>query len=632
MSRPLVHPTAFLLAISCCLPAIALAAPGTSPQALLAAMCRAEGNAHLQGIAAIADDASVRSEGLVGTQRDLGDLRDGRKRTESHFPIYASANGIDAHGAWRQDRSGQTHPLNSPEAETLAVTDRWLAQRGYCNLQKLPIVLEALPSKTEHGVRYDRIAATPPRGRSVTLWIDSTHHRLARSVMLRSFQTVTTRYGDYRDVQGVQLPFRISSGVGSPAQADVATVHRYRLLREVPAQAFKRPGNKVTDARIQGNEQQAVVPFTYGNGFLIIEASIDGKAPLPFILDTGGHAILTPAAAKLLGLQAHGAGRGYGAGAGSIAVSYTHVDKLQIGDAEIDDQSFLVIPLSNVTTDLGKHPPIAGILGLEVFERFAVTLDFASRRLTLQPFASTSPPANAHALPIRFTDDMPLVRATLDGQPGIFGVDTGNHGPLLLFPKWAAKHGLSRYYRAGISVVGGGQGGMFTSHMAWIRSLRVAGLDVPADAPGILTPKGVGATSNPSEAGNLGLLVWKHFMVQFNYRHGEMYLVPRAGFSLPQATASAGFAAVKLDHASLTVVKLVPDGPAAKAGLKKGDKIISIDGVPATHLASRGQWLKRVKHGKPGTHLQLVCKDGREIDLVLGSDAAAQKALHPILH
>jgi hypothetical protein len=606
-----------------------MAATAASPRALLAAMCRAEGNAHLRDIAAIADDGSVQSEGLSGDQHDVVDLHDGRQRTTSRFPIYASASGIDTHGAWRQDRSGQVHPLNSPEAETLAVTDRWLARRGYCSLQALPAALEARPSRVENGVTYDRIDVTPPHGRTVTLWIDSARHHLVRSVMLRSFQTATTRYGDYRAVQGVQLPFRISSGVGNPQHADVETIHQYRLLRKAPAQAFRRPDNKVTDARIQDGRPQAVVPITYGNGFLTIEASIDGKAPLPFILDTGGHAILTPAAAKRLGLKAHGAGRGYGAGPGSIAVSYTHVDKLQIGDAEIDDQSFLVIPLSNVATDLGEHPPIAGILGLEVFERFAATLDFAHRKLTLQPFASAKPPPNARALPIRFTDDMPLVRATLDGQSGIFGVDTGNHGPLMLFPQWAARHGLTRYYHAGVPVVGGGQGGMFTSHMAWIRSLRIAGLDVPADAPAILTPEGVGATSNPSEAGNLGLLVWKHFAVQFNYRRGEMYLVPRASFSLPQATASAGFAAAKIKPDTFTVVKLVPGGPAAKAGLKKGDKIVSIDGVPAARLASRGPWLERVKHAKPGTHLHLVCADGRKIDLVLGSNAARQKALHP---
>ncbi|MGH8161453.1 MAG: hypothetical protein ACRESR_04780, partial [Gammaproteobacteria bacterium] len=291
------------------------------PQTTLATMCRAEGGTHWRTVSAIADEGTLRSEGLIGSEHDLFDLRGGRQRAERQFAAYASAGGIDAHGAWRQDRSGQVHPLNSHEADTLAVTDRWLAQRGYCKLQRLPASLKRLTAITKHGVTYDRIDATPPRGRTVTMWIGRRHHHLARTVMLRSFQTVTTRYGNYRNVQSVELPFRISTDVGNPQQADVETIHHYHLLDHVPAKALQRPDNAVTDARIAGDKPKTVVPFTYGNTHLLIEARIDGKGPFPFVLDTGGHAILTPATAKLLDLKTHGAGRGYGAGSGSIAVS-----------------------------------------------------------------------------------------------------------------------------------------------------------------------------------------------------------------------------------------------------------------------------------------------------------------------
>lgn len=113
-------------------------------------------------------------------------------------------------------------------------------------------------------------------------------------------------------------------------------------------------------------------------------------------------------------------------------------------------------------------------------------------------------------MPIRFTDDMPLLTATLDGKRGLFGLDTGNSGPLMLFPTWAHRNGLSRYYGAGVPEQEGGEGGMFTSHMAFIRSLRIRGLSPPGNLLGLLTPHGVGATSNPSEAGNLGMTAGAH--------------------------------------------------------------------------------------------------------------------------
>lgn len=612
------------------LPAATFAAP-TTPSSLLAMMCRAEGGVRWRHVQAIASDGTLRSGGLTGNEHELVGIHDGRQRTEERFPIYASAGGIDTQGAWRQDRSGQTHSLNSPEAVTLTVTDRWLARRGYCELERLPAALKLLPPITGHGVSDDRVTATPPGGRTVTLWIDQAHYRLARSVMLRSFHTVTTRYNDYHDLQGIELPFWISTDVGDPAQADVETISRYRLLDSVPVKALQSPDNAVTDARISGGKGKTLVPFTYGNTKLLVEARINGKGPFPFVLDTGGHAILTPQTAAMLGLKMYGASQSYGAGGGSTATSYTQVDKLQVGDAEIDRQSFLVLPLPNVMTDLGNQPPIAGILGLELFERFAVTLDFDKKEMTLQTFTTYTSMTDAHAIHIRFTDDMPLVETTLDGQRGIFGVDTGNSGPLMLFPQWAARHGLTAYYLAGVPTTNGGQGGQFTTHSAFIRSLRIAGLDVPADEVGELTPEHAGATSNPSEAGNLGLPVWKHFLVAFNYRRGEMYLKPRAHFILPRQRASAGFAAVKLDRTAFTVVKLIPGGPASKVGLKQGDKIIDVDGIQSSRLASL--WLmERINHGKPGTLLHLVCADGRKIDLVLGTDAPMDKALRPSVH
>lgn len=608
----------------------AIASPAT-PQSVLSAMCAAEGGSHWQHVVAISGAGIIDSNGMHGRTRDLVDLQDGRRYSRESFPAYADAGGMDRRGAWRQDRSGQVHPLNSPEAGKLAATDRWLAQGGYCTLRERPATLKALSPTTERGVDYDRIDATPRHGRSVTLWIDTAHHWLARTVMLRSFQTVTTRFGEYHHVGGLELPFRISVGVGNPANADVTTIKQYHLLDTLRPDALTRPGGAVTDAHILGGVSRAIVPFRFGNTKLLVEARINGKGPFPFILDTGGHAILTPEAAAKIGLKAAGAGRSFGAGAGSTALSYTRVDTLQLGKATITNQSFLVLPLPPVATDLGDRPPIAGILGLEVFERFAVTLDFDKMQMVLQPFARFTPPAGARRVTIRFTDDMPLVDAELDGERGIFGVDTGNSGPLMVFPQWAKREGLDAYYLKGITVESGGQGGMFATHSAWIRSLRIGGLDVPADQPGELTPPNAGSTSNPGEAGNLGLLVWRHFDVAFDYRSGSMYLALRPHFTLPSGTASAGFTAVKLGHAAFTVVRLTANGVAAKAGLKQGDKIVSVDGVPASRLAAL--WLARhVKHAKPGTRLHLVLADGRNTTLTLVPDTAMQKALRPPRH
>jgi hypothetical protein len=583
----------------------------------------------IEGVAA---DGSEIEDGFTCRVHTVVDLRNGDWRRSVRCPMFASAAGIGAKGAWREDRSGWVHPLDSPEARKLAVTDRWLNRIGPYLPGRLPAGSKRLPPAQLHHVLYQRAKVTPAHGRSVTVWSGGQQHLIARVVMWRSFQLRTTDYGDYRPVNGVMLPFRIVSWVGAArARAHVETVARYELLRTIARRSLQPPADPAADTKIPLGGAHLPLAFS-DDGKLLVEAKLDGKGPFPFVLDTGGHAILTPATAGVLGIEVSGRSVSYGAGAGSTPLGFARVHSIRLGDAQIDDQSVLVMPLSPVLTDRGAKAPVAGILGLEVFERFAVTIDPAKRTMILQPFDSFRPPAAAAVLRLRFTKDMPLIRAALDGERGIFGLDTGNSGPLMLFPDWAARNGLASYYGAGVPQPEGGEGGMFLGHMAFIRSLRIGGLAVRGRLIGFLTPRGVGAVSNPSEAGNLGMTVWRAFRFAFDYRTGRLYLSPRPHYMPPKPpAATAGMIAVKLTPQAFSVIQVMPGGPAAKAGLKKGDRIVALDGVAAKDLASL-YLMKRVEKGEPGTVLRLTLAHGRTLNLALGPNTAMLRALEPRLH
>lgn len=607
-------------------PVLATGSPGTDQQ--LAALRLASGGVHWDKVMVIVTQGTVRQDGMNCSLHDVVDLQNGDARQGTHCPAYSTAEGIGAAGAWSQDNSGQLHSLDSPEAKTLTITDRWLNRRGPLFPRRLPAMLKTLAPVTADGVTYDRVDATPADGRSVTLWIDRESHRLARTVMRRSFLTVTTLYSDYRDVDGLQLPFRITTESGKPVQITTETVTRYELPASLPADALERPSDAVTDVNLPGGRTQVpLLPSV--EGLIMVRARIDGQGPFVFALDTGGHAILTPATAKQLGLKATGKGIARGAGAGSTGFAYTRVRSVQLGAAKISNQSFLVMPLGPIVTDRGDKPPVAGLLGLEIFERFAVTLDLAHHQLILQSFNTAKPPRHAIGLPIYFTADVPLVYATLDGKRGIFQIDTGNPTALMVFPDWAEQNGLARYYLAGVAAMaGGGVGGDFTTHAAYIRSLKLGDLAVPGQLIAVLTPPGVNAVSNPSDAGNLGMTVWRNFRVTFNYRKGLIYLTPRAHYAPKPVIASGGFVAIKLAHDAFTVVKVTPHGAATKVGLKAGDQIVDVDGVPAKNLASV-YLVKYIDDAKPGDKLNLTLAGGHHVAIVLTSDAAMEKALHP---
>src|SRR5262249_31439870 len=76
----------------------------------------------------------------------------------------------------------------------------------------------------------------------------------------------------------------------------------------------------------------------------------------------------------------------------------------------------------------------------------------------------------------------------------------------------------------------------------------------------------------------------------------------------------AGYVGVQLradqDKNQIVVSELLGDGPAKKAGLKKGDVVIKLGGADATNLQ---EVVARVRRAKPGSDLEfLIQRDGKE--------------------
>jgi hypothetical protein len=623
LHRPPSLRVRLLLLAGLLLPVALLATPsGTGPTALLEQVRQAHGGDRWNNVGALLAEGQDSGDGLSGPIRTAVDLHSGHFAVHVRNPVYPRADGFDAKGRWHQDMSGLIHPFDSAEARAMAITESWVERFGVLTAPT-DASYRVLPDVTENGRSFARVEATPRGGHPATLWIDKATHRLDRVVWPGSFLTMTRRYADYRTVQGLQLPFRIRNtgatvtGVTDGDNVDV--IERYRPLATLPADAIERPDGTVRDVTMHDDAKHTTTPMHFQGNVLLVEASINGSRSMPFILDTGGHAILTEDTAKQLGLISQGKGISTGSGPGSMSLAYTKVAKLTMGAAEIRDQPFLVMPYGYSFAERGEKPSIAGILGLEIFERFAVTFDYDHAQLVLQPFDHGSPPAAAkgNGLPLRFTFDMPVVDASLDGKRGVFGIDTGNSGFLLLFPQWAEREGLIAHYAKGYPQTTGGVGGAFLSHIAHIRSLQLGDATV-GNPLAQLTRADAGAVGNPTEAGNIGQDVLSRFNVHFDYRRQTMTLLPRNPLP-PRRFATAGLRASKLDaqHADRFKVSwVVPGGPAAEAGLRKGDEIVEVDGKPVQTIGS-DSFRQASNAQAEGTVLSLKLADGRSLRITM---------------
>jgi hypothetical protein len=513
----------------------------------------------------------------------------------SDFGVLRLAEVWTGRGHWRQDQSGGVHALNSSYARGNAVTAMWLARFDFLRADAGGAKLESTGETTAKGRRLDCLRATPPGGQTVELRFDAQSHLLAESFWLRPIDTLTVHYDDYRSVGGTMVPFKITEeSEGSP---DVTTVQHAEAVH-ADAREFVSP-QPPNDFTIAGGV--ATVPIGF-DGDVIVSAMLNGKGPFDFILDTGGHDILTPAAAKTLGLKGIGAGAAGGSGAQILTEQYTRVARMQIGGVTLNDQAFVILPLQFNTVERGAKPPLAGILGLELFERFQMSLNYRARTLSFRSLVS-APEGHGTPVAIRFTDDMPLFTATIDGITGDNGLDTGNSGALVVQGIWARANGLGETMRHGLETAGFGSGGM-SRNWAVRADIGLAGLHFAHVAASYSEDK-AGAFSSRTEAGNIGNQIYDNFTLTFDYARNKVWLDPAPGAPLPPVPYQrAGLSVFKQNPDGFTVAVVMPGGPAAEAGLATGDEIVAIDGAPVRELS--GWDFRRMIRKAPGARIKIA--------------------------
>ena len=572
-----------------------------SPSDIFRHAREAAGGDRWDHLSLIAETGTEQTSGLTGTAQRVDDIRTGRWRKAFDAGIYRTADVWDGSDVWHQDRSGGVHAYNSMFMRLKAQTNSWLTRRGYLRPDALGAHLQAAGEKTEGGRAFDVVHATPQGGIPVELWFDSATYFLDRAVLTMPTSTLTERYADYRHMSGVILPYKTMIEDGTPADTDVFAVTRATVEAIAKDTDFARP-KPPDDFTVAGGVSTVPIIFDYD---VIVDAKLNGK-PFSFILDTGGHDLLTPQAALALGLKPVGAGADGGAGDNTVLEQYVRVAHVEIGGVSLRDQSFKVVPIQYDFTERGLKPPLAGLLGLELFERFAMRLDYRKQTLTFRPLSS-APKGRGVAVPIRFTDDTPLVSAKIDGMAGDNALDTGDADALVMQGRWADAHGLGPKMRSGFRLSGLGMGGA-TNTWGSRANLEIAGIGFPHTVA-YYTEDKKGSFSSRTEAGNIGNTIFSNFTLCFDYARDVIWFEYVPGLPA-EPFARAGFNFYKQEREFFVVSSVVPMTPAAEAGVSIGDKIMAVNGTPAVSLTD---WdLRRLMRETPGTKMILsIQRNGR---------------------
>ena len=345
-----------------------------------------------------------------------------------------------------------------------------------------------------------------------------------------------------------------------------------------PLSAYSRPKAAPGGGEIAGGLKSATVPFRLLNNHVYVEATVNGKGPYTFIVDTGGHTLISPRVAREAELNVVGAGVTSGAGEKTETTGFARYREIALGPVKLTDQPAFITKIYEPAIE---GIPVDGMVGFELFARFAVEVDYGAKTMTMTDFASFDPKGAGTPVPFKFYDHLPAVRGLIDDMPARFDIDSGSRSEIDITSPFVAKMGLRERYRPGISAITGwGVGGASLSYVVRVPSITLGSVKVPSVVASLSESK-AGSFSDPNYEGNIGSGLLKRFVVSFDYSRKIMYLKP---LDPPPADAGAFDRSgmwINASNTGFVVEQVSPGGPADQAGLAKGDAIEAINGKAA---------------------------------------------------
>lgn len=169
------------------------------------------------------------------------------------------------------------------------------------------------------------------------------------------------------------------------------------------------------------------------------------------------------------------------------------------------------------------------------------------------------------------------------GAKGRFVVDLGDRSSLTLFgPFWRAHH-FDRLFGPGIvALTGYGVGGPVKGELVRVPEFVMAGARVRGVVARLsLQKRGLFGTS--SIAGSIGVGILKRFNITFDYRERKIILRREPARDLPDPADRSGLWLGR-NGRQFAVFDVIHDGPADLAGIRVGDIVTAIDGIPSERL------------------------------------------------
>ena len=522
--------------------------------------------------------------GLSGSVDDWQTASGQHKQIVDLGDVYKQTTIFDGTRGWIMDRNNQISDLAGLSLEK-EILSSYLGSFSYLVPGRLPGKVTS--AGEDPAKKYYLLRIKPQGGSEATFFIDKKTFLPFSMEALSKDGTTTTYFEDWRELNGVKMPFRFRQVEPNPINNAVVQQESIQFNTSITANIFTRPTPATPDFRFTIGQRSARMPIDrLGNG-IFVQARINNSQPLWFGIDTGASATVIDARrARALGLKSAGNIAASATG-GSAQVQFTKGVNFTLPGVKLMNQSVVSIPFRK---ELEFRPNFAGILGYDFISRFVMEIDFLNKTLTLYDAKTYEYAGSGKRVPIT-VEGTPFVQAEVktsghDPVSGRFEIDTGYDGAMTLYQPFVKAHPGLEPPAAAEQGTRQGLGTSAQSFRARVERFSFADFSF-ADVVTDFTVGEEGAGGDRDVAGLIGNEIFSRFKVIFDYSRQEMILEPNAHVSDPFGVNVSGLELeLKTKPRRVIVVADVKEeSAAAGAGIKTGDQLIAIDKQSTSSLS-----------------------------------------------
>jgi hypothetical protein len=332
---------------------------------------------------------------------------------------------------------------------------------------------------------------------------------------------------------------------------------------------------------------------------LLVPARIDGSPPLWCELDTGGGGALVfigAAKASAMGILATSLGRSAGPRENALELDGRAQVTLAFPGLTIPGQELVI-----------KPSPLPGdkdaSVGMLVLNRFVVELDHDSPAVRLHEPEGFRYSGPGRAFPFSLEENNPFTSATLTLRDGTevtarMVIDTGAAGSIAYLSRsFALRHRLSERAL-------GSAPDSLGRRACRLERFALGGLGVARPVVHQFLDSGFGGKTEPD--GMIGIEFLRRFKIFLDYGRSRMILEPNSRYAEPSRFDASGLRVHRVPNLPdvVRIYQVLPDTPAAEAGLQATDLIVAVDDIPVQRMS-------------PGLVQDALTREGRECALLI---------------